>query len=143
MLGGQLALLAASVFAGAAMYVSVVEHPARAQLDDRAALIEWKPAYKRGFAMQAPLAVAGFVLGLIAWWQAGSWLWLAGAVVLIAAWPYTLIVIRPTNNRLMGIAPNAAGAESRALLDRWARLHAVRTVIGCVAAVLFLCASLR
>jgi len=73
MLAGQLALIAAALFAGAAIYVNVAEQPARLQLDDRALLTEWKPAYKRGFAMQAPLAIIGFLFGALAAWQTGNW----------------------------------------------------------------------
>jgi hypothetical protein len=143
MVTGQLALIAASIFAGAALYVSLVEHPAREHLDDRAALAEWKPAYKRGFAMQGPLAVAGFLFGVLAWWQSGSWIWILGALALIANWPYTLLVILPTNNKLTALEPAQAGPESHALLTRWGHLHAVRTTLGCLSAVIFLLASLR
>jgi hypothetical protein len=142
MLAGQLALIAAAVFAGAAFYVGIAEQPARLRLDDRSLLIEWKPAYKRGFAMQAPLAVIGFLLGVLAWWQTGVWLWLIGALVLIANWPYTLLGMMTTNNRLMAIDPGDAGPESRALIEAWARLHAVRTALGITATVIFLWASL-
>ena len=64
-----MALTAAAIFTGAALYVNVAEQPARLTLEDRALLTEWKPSYKRGAAMQAPLALVGFLLGLIAWWQ--------------------------------------------------------------------------
>jgi hypothetical protein len=143
MLAGQLALVVAAVFAGAAVYVNVAEQPARLSLDDRSLLLEWKPAYKRGFAMQAPLAVVGFLLGVLAWWQVGEWLWLLGAVVLIANWPYTLLGIMPTNNALMAIDPVAAGPESRRLIEKWSSLHAVRTALGFAATLIFLWASLR
>jgi uncharacterized membrane protein len=143
MIAGQLALVIAAVFFGAALYVNVAEQPARMMLDDRSLLIEWKPAYMRGFAMQAPLAVIGFLCGLVAWWQTGTWLWLVGALVMIANWPFTLIAIVPTNNALMGLDPASAGPDSRRLVETWARLHAVRTALGFAATVIFLAASMQ
>jgi uncharacterized membrane protein len=143
MLAGQLALIAAAVFFGAAFYVNFAEQPARLCLDDRSLLAQWKPSYKRGFAMQAPLAIVGFILGAIAWWQTRDWLWLAGAIVLLMNWPYTLLGIMPTNNALMTLDPADAGPQSRRLIEKWAKLHAVRTVLGAVATALFACAVLR
>ncbi|HZH27559.1 MAG TPA: DUF1772 domain-containing protein [Azospirillaceae bacterium] len=142
MLAGQLALLTAALFAGAALYINVAEQPARLELDDRSLLMEWKPAYKRGTAMQAPLAVMGFLLGTVAWWGAGHIGWIAGALLMVANWPVTLFAIMPTNNRLMAIEPAAAGSESRAMIERWGTLHAVRTALGFAACLAFLWASL-
>jgi hypothetical protein len=142
MLAGQLALTAAALFAGAAVYVSVAEQPARLSLDDRALLTQWKLAYKRGTAMQAPLAIIGFLLGLAAWWQTGHWAWLLGAAILIANWPYTLLGIMPTNKILMATELTSAGPDSRALIEKWAALHAGRTALGFAATLIFLWASL-
>ena len=122
MLAGQLALTVAAVFTGAAVYISVAEQPARLQLDYRALLTEWKLAYRRGYMMQASSAILGGVFGLLAYFSASDWRWLLGAIVLLANWPYTLLVIAPTNYRLMEIPPDAAtdgyGGDRRATLKR-------------------------
>jgi uncharacterized membrane protein len=142
MIAGQLALVVAAIFAGAALYVSLVEQPARLHLDDPSLLVQWKPAYKRGTAMQAPLAIIGFLLGLLAWWQTGVWQWLVGALLMIANWPYTLLIIMPTNKRLLAIAQSQDGNGGRKLLENWGGLHAVRTGLGVAATCLFLWASI-
>lgn len=142
MLSGLLALTTAALFAGAAIYVLFCEHPARLQLDDRALLTEWQPAYKHGAAMQAPLALISFILGLIAWWQLGHWLWLAGATAIVANWPYTLLIIRPTNTTLLETPPADAGPYTRMLIERWGALHAGRIGLSVLATILFLWAAL-
>lgn len=142
MLIGQLALITAAVFTGAAIYVNVAEQPSRLQLDDRALLTEWKPAYKRGTAMQAPLAIIGFALGALAAWRTGNWWWLVGGVVLLANWPYTFLVIMPTNNKLMAIDPASATSDVHQFVKTWGLLHAGRSTLGAVATLIFLAASL-
>jgi hypothetical protein len=143
MLAGQLALIAAALFTGAALYVSACEQPARLHLEDGALLTQWKPAYKRGTAMQAPLALVGALLGVIAWWQTSDWRWLVGGAVILANWPFTFLVIMPTNNALLALDRTGGGPRSRDLIEKWGRLHAGRTALGVAATILFLAASLR
>ena len=133
MLSGHLALIVAALFTGAAVYINWAEQPARLQLDDRALITEWKPAYKRGFAMQAPLAVIGFLLGVMAWWQTDQWFWLIGAVFMIANWPWTLWGIMP-------IDPKNADSTCRQLIEKWGWLHGCRSVLGALATLSFLIA---
>jgi hypothetical protein len=135
---GYLALIAAACFAGAAVYINVAEQPARLALDDSTMLLEWKPSYKRGFAMQAPLAVIGCLFGLIAYWQTREFGFLAGAALMIANWPWTLLGIMPTNNLLMRIDPGNTTPQTRALIIKWGKLHAVRSALGSLATVAFL-----
>jgi hypothetical protein len=142
MLFGLLALIASAIFGGVALYVNIVEQPARLSLDDRALLAEWKPSYKRGAAMQAPLALVGFVLGLLAWWQTSHPGFLIGAIAIIAPWPWTLIGIKPTNDRLLATDPDKAGPQTRALIVKWGAIHGVRTALGALATVAFLWACM-
>ena len=112
MLIGHLALVVASLFTGAAFYVNFAEQPARLQLDNRGLLAEWKPSYSRGFAMQASLAMLAFFLGAIAWWKTSILAFLVGALFILAPWPWTLLVIMPTNKVLMATDLAKAGPEN-------------------------------
>ena len=141
MFAGQLALTIAAVFTGAAIYINIAEQPTRLQLDNRSLLAEWKPAYKRGYVMQASLAVLGGLFGLVAYLSTLDWRWVLGAAVLLANWPYTIFVIMPTNRRLMDTPPEAATAETRRMLERWGALHAGRSALGLVATLIFLWAQ--
>ena len=141
MLLGHLALVVAASFASAAFYVNFAEQPARLALDEHMAVLQWQRSYARAALMQASLAMVGFVLGLAAWWWQGrDTLWLVGAVVMLAPWPWTLLVIKPVNDRLKATPAERAGAESRTLIERWGHLHAVRTALGVLATAIFLLA---
>lgn len=141
MLAGPMALTIAAAFTGAAIYVNVAEQPARLKLAPDALLTEFKPSYKRGFAMQASLAIIGAAFGVLAFYNSGNWLWLLGAGLLIANWPYTLLAIMPTNNRLMAIEPARANEETHRIVRRWGWLHAVRSALGAAATFAFLLAA--
>ena len=97
MISGQLALVTAAAFSGAALYINVAEQPARLGLDDRSLLAEWRPAYKRGTTMQAPLAIVGLLLGLAAWWRSGEVGYLFGGLLMMS-------LLRPSRLDSMGKA---------------------------------------
>jgi Domain of unknown function (DUF1772) len=137
MVAGLFALVVAAAFAGAALYISAAEQPARLTLDDAALLREWKPSYARGFAMQASLAVISALSGFLASWQLADWRWSVAALVMLANWPYTLLVMWPTNKRIEAWPIEQAGSESRALVVAWGKMHAARTVLGLAATAMF------
>lgn len=136
MLAGELALVAASAFTGAAFYVSAVEHPARLPLAPGSLLQQWRPSYARATRMQGGLALAATALGLLAWGTSWDPRWLLGALLAFANWPYTLVAIMPTNRVLGTIAPEDPLLGP--LMLRWGRLHAVRNLLGAAATAAFL-----
>jgi uncharacterized membrane protein len=127
-----------AIFAGAALYINVVEHPARMRGDTRSALTQWAPSYKRATRMQAPLAVIGLCTAMAAWLLGASVWWLVAGLLIGAVVPVTLIGIMPTNRMLLATDPEAASAEARVVLERWSQLHAVRTALSLVAFALLL-----
>jgi hypothetical protein len=138
MITGQLALALAAAFAGAAFYINFAEHPARLTLDDKSLLKQWRPSYDAGYIMQGTLAMVSGTLALLTWWGTSDWRWGLGAVLMLANWPYTLWVIMPTNEQLKATVEGQAGPASRTLLEKWGRLHAVRTMLGIAATLVFL-----
>ena len=138
MWGLIVAALCAGLFAGAAIYISAVEHPARLSCGTALALREFAPSYHRATFMQASLAIAGCVSGLwSAWVRGDAWLALA-AVLLGSVVPFTLLVILPTNKQLLDPTLDPASRKATVLLVRWGHLHLARTVLSSTAFVLFL-----
>jgi Domain of unknown function (DUF1772) len=133
-----LATLSAALFAGAAIYINVAEHPARMGLETRAAALQWAPSYKRATWLQAPLAIVSLLCGVGAWLQGGGPGWLVAALFIGAVVPFTFAVILPTNHELLAAGRDLSSTETRQLLVRWGRLHAIRTTLSFVATVIYL-----
>jgi hypothetical protein len=124
-----IALVAASFFTGAAMLVSVAEQPARLALDDEPMLTEWRRSYDRAAPMQGGLALFTGVLGLTDWCLHASRWSLLGALLILACWPFVLILVMPVNRRLKALRLDEIDA-ARPLVLKWGRYHAVRTALG-------------
>jgi hypothetical protein len=133
-----LAILATALFAGAALYVTLVEHPARMDCPTEVALAQWRQSYPRGTRMQATLAVIGTLVGIAAGIASGGAIWIVAAFLLSAVVPFTLLVMWPINKRLEDPSLDPTGPEARDRLARWGRLHAVRTAISLAALLLML-----
>jgi uncharacterized membrane protein len=131
------ATLSAGLFAGASIYISLVEHPARIECGTDVAIKEFAPSYRRATVMQASLAAAGFLAAVAAWRTNGSFWWLAGGIILVAVIPFTLLVIFPTNKKLLDPSLDRSADLTLTLLVRWGRLHAVRSLLSVVAFLIF------
>jgi Domain of unknown function (DUF1772) len=133
-----LATVACRVLAGAAVYITLVEHPARMACGIELAATEFSPSYRRATVMQASLAIAGFVFAVVAWLAGGTTWWLVGGLLLGSVVPVTLLVIMPTNKALLDSSLDKSSARAAELLSRWAKLHAVRSLLSILALVRFL-----
>ncbi|MFN0317636.1 MAG: DUF1772 domain-containing protein [Burkholderiales bacterium] len=132
-----LAVLSTCLFAGAAIYINLAEHPARMGCETKIAATVWAPSYKKATVMQASLAIVGFLSGLALWLLGGGITWLAGAALIGAVVPFTFIVIMPTNQRLLEPGRDLSTQETRALLERWGKLHGVRSVLSLIASAVY------
>jgi hypothetical protein len=133
-----IAVLSCALFTGAAVYITFVEHPARMQCGVELAATEFAPSYRRATVMQASCAGLGPLSSLAAWLAGASFWWLVAGVLLGSVIPFTLIVILPTNKRLLSPTLDKRSIESELLLARWGRLHALRSILSGIALLLFL-----
>ena len=97
-------VLSCALFTGAAVYINLVEHPARMQCGVELAATEFAPSYRRATVMQATCAAVGLLSSLAAWLAGATVWWLIAGVLLGLVIPFTLIVILPTNKRLLSPA---------------------------------------
>ncbi len=133
-----IATLSSGLFAGASVYINLVEHPARMQTGIRSALAEFAPSYHRATVTQVSLAVAGFLSALVAWRSRSDARWLVGGGLLVSVIPFTALAILPTNKQLLD--PETANDQELAekLLTRWGKLHAVRSALSLASLLIFL-----
>jgi uncharacterized membrane protein len=132
------ATLAAALFAGASVYINLVEHPARMQAGTQVALTEFAPSYHRATVTQVTLASVGFLSALAAWRLRSDSRWLIGGGLLVSVIPFTALAILPTNKKLLNPATADDPDLAEKLLTRWGRLHAVRSVLSLASLLLFL-----
>lgn len=133
------ATVGAGLFAGASTYVSVAEHPAWLESGPAISIKGLGPGFRRAAALQGGLATVSMMSAAVAWFQGSGICWLAGGLMLGALVPFTLLIIMPTNRRLLDPALDPASREAVDLLLRWGRLHAVRTLVGVAVFLCFVC----
>ncbi|WP_210401662.1 DUF1772 domain-containing protein [Lacimicrobium sp. SS2-24] len=133
-----IATFCALIFTGAAIYINLVEHPARLGLSDSLAVSTWRPSYYRATRMQAPLALISGAAGIALWWIDSSLIWLLAAVLILLVVPYTFAIIMPVNDALQRSDAETDAAVLRQLLIRWGRLHSVRSALALLSSALML-----
>ena len=132
------AVLSCSLFTGASVYISLVEHPARMECGVEIAATEFAPSYRRATIMQASSAALGLLSSIAAWLAGATFWWLVAGALLGSVIPFTLFVILPTNKLLLSTTLDRRSVEAERLLACWGKLHAVRSVLSGLALLLFL-----
>jgi hypothetical protein len=133
-----IAVLSCAMFTGASVYISFIEHPARMQCGVELAATEFVPSYRRATVMQVSCAAVGLLSCVAAWLAGASFWWLVAGILLGSVIPFTLIVILPTNKRLLSPTLDRRSAEAERLLARWGSLHAVRSILSGIALLLLM-----
>ena len=133
-----MAVFTCTLFAGAAIYINVVEHPARLECGTELAATVFAPSYNRAAVMQATLALVSTLSAVGVWALGGGLLWLVGALLIFVVVPFTLVVIMPTNIKLKSADLDKSADSTRVLLESWGRLHLFRSISSAMAAAIFI-----
>lgn len=130
--------LSISVFAGAATYCSLVEHPARLSCGSNLAITQFLPSYRRAAYMQASLASVASISSVIAYLGDNDSKWLVAGILMFSILPYTFAVMMPINKKLLDSKIDRNSKEAKSLLERWGCRHWFRTISSLIALVVSL-----
>jgi len=136
------ALFLCGTFFGAAVYISIAQHPATMEAGIPVAEKFFPPMYKLAAPMQIASALGGTLAGLAQWFIEGGIFWLVGAVLLVLIIPYTVIVLKPINDQLLDTKSQRGPTETEYLLNQWAPRHWVRSVLSGLSFAVYIWASI-
>jgi hypothetical protein len=134
---GLYAFAAAASFLGAAIYIGLVEQPARLRLGSRAMIKEWTLSNRRGTLLLSVFAAVSAILAYIQFRSNGDVRWLIGGATILASWPYAYFVMVPVNVWLCAISPGRAVSPVRELIRDWGLLEWGHALIGFAAVCAF------
>src|SRR5258708_34894214 len=93
------------------------------------AAAEFPPSYRRASIMQATLAAVGLRWPIAAWVAGATFWWVIAGALLGLVIPFTLVVIMPTNKKLLKPTLDRRSTQRRQLLTQSVSLTVVRTVL--------------
>jgi hypothetical protein len=116
---GLYAFAAAACFLGAAVYIGLVEQPARLALGGRAMIKEWAQSNHRGSLLMSVLAVVSAIFAFIQYKTDGDVRWIIGGAKIFATWPYAYFVSVPVNVWLCALPAGRPVSPARKLMWDW------------------------
>jgi len=137
-----LALFLCGTFFGAAVYISIAQHPASLKAGVSVAAKFFPPMYGLAAPMQIVLAFGGTLGGLVQWYLTDNVLWAIGAAFLVFVIPFTVVVLKPINDQLLDSKAQRTESETENLLNLWAPRHLVRSIASGLSFAIYLWASI-
>lgn len=136
-----LALFLCGTFFGAAVYISMAQHPATMKAGIPFAARFFPPMYGLASRLQIALAVGGTLAGIIQWYLSRDSLWAVGAALLFFVIPFTVVVLKPINDQLLDPNAQRSDSQTKDLLTQWAPRHWVRSVVSGLSFAVYLWAA--
>ncbi|KAN0040848.1 hypothetical protein ACTFIV_003384 [Dictyostelium citrinum] len=160
-----IALLSGAMFAGISVYIQTIEHPSRSKLPTEFAIKEWRESFKRGAPFQPTLLALSSISSLLTFGsiakascktidrvvfkasvdsvrhccQCNGMGWLVSGGLMLSIIPFTLLTIAPINKRLLSNDLDTFSDETHQLLDKWGKLHSIRSLLSLSAVVIMGC----
>jgi len=131
-------LLTTGLTAGAGIYVSLVIHPSWHKTSVKTAVENFDPVFHGSALSQAIFSTIGIIGGIVLGVFTGNILWYIGSALMIFSIPFTLFILMPINNKLLGNKGELTDEKAKELFNKWGNLQWIRTFVACAAFVLFL-----
>lgn len=147
----QVAIMATSLFCGAAIYVSLVEQPARMQVPLREAARQFGKSYPRAALLQPTYIFSSCAASAARYWitfppvtlqsKPMQQAHLVNLVMMGGCLMWTLVFMLPGNKALLA-AERESTPRVKQLLQTWGWQHSCRSVASAAALFVLLAASL-
>ncbi|HXM83802.1 MAG TPA: hypothetical protein VN929_17995 [Burkholderiales bacterium] len=134
----NVALFCCALFAGAATYVSLVEHPAMDEGGTELADTYVLASHPRPAIFQTSFGVIGSLAAMLAGLAGGTIWWLAGGMVLGAAALLQLLAVMPLTRRFTEIDARADPKSAAQMIARLVKLHATLSLAALASLFMFI-----
>jgi len=144
----------ALAFAGAATYLGFIDPKVRNALEGtKNKLQHWATMYTESIGPMSSIALIAGVFSGLCYWKTQEKLWILGGALMTGLWPYTYLVLMPTNKELLHhnktlkteteVVSSGENDTILAKLSSWVTGHRGRALIALVAAAVFYVAELK
>ena len=137
-----LALFFCGTFFGAAVYISIAQHPATLQTGVPFGAAFFPPMYGLAAPMQIVCALVGTLAGIGMYLLGAGLVWLIGAGLLLFVIPFTIVVLKPINDQLLDSKAVRSEEETAKLLNLWGPRHWIRSIASGLSFLAYLYASI-